>query len=313
MVNFERVSVLGAGVIGSSWAALFLAAGLHVNVFEPAKEGERAVREYIERAWPTLEILGLTQNGDPQRINFHSSAKMAVREVQFVQESIPERLELKHQLFAEIEPHLSTEVIVASSASGLMVSEMQKGWRNPSRFLLGHPFNPPHLIPLVELLVNEQTAEGVLEAAEAFYHQVGKVTIRVKREMPGHVANRLQAALWREAIHLVQSGVASVEDVDKAVWAGPGLRWAAMGPHMLFHLGAGPGGMMEFCNRYRDSFHRWWADLGEVELTPEVAEILTDGIQAEAKGRDVQSVSAQRDALIVRMLHSTLGLRDENE
>jgi len=313
MAKFESVSVLGAGVIGSSWATLFLAAGLQVNVFEPAKEGERAVREYIERAWPIMETLGLTQNGNPQSIHFHSSAKKAVRDVQFVQESIPERLELKHQLFAEIEPYLSTEVIVASSASGLLVSEMQKGWRNPSRFLLGHPFNPPHLIPLVELLANEQTADGVLEAAEVFYHQVGKVTIRVKREMPGHVANRLQAALWREAIYLVQSGVASVEDVDKAVWAGPGLRWAAMGPHMLFHLGAGPGGMMEFCKRYQDSFHRWWADLGEVELTPHLAKMLTDGIEAEAKGRDVQRISAQRDALIVNMLHSTRGLRDEKE
>jgi 3-hydroxybutyryl-CoA dehydrogenase len=313
MANFEEVSVLGAGVIGSSWAALFLAAGLQVNVFDPAKDSEKAVRDYTERAWPTLETLGLTQNGDPQRIKFHSSAKLAVRDVQFVQESIPEQLELKHQLFAEIEPHLSTEAIVASSASGLMVSEMQKGWLDPSRFFLGHPFNPPHLIPLVELLANEQTAAGVLEAAEAFYHQVGKVTIRVKRELPGHVANRLQAALWREAIHLVQSGVASVEDVDKAIWAGPGLRWAAMGPHMLFHLGAGPGGLMEFCNRYRESFHRWWDDLGEVELTPELAEILYDGVQVEAKGRDVQSASAQRDALIVSMLRGTLGLRGESE
>jgi carnitine 3-dehydrogenase len=313
MANVENVAVLGAGVIGSSWAALFLAAGLHVNVYEPAKDSEKTVREYIERVWPTLETLGMTRHGDPQRISFHVSATSAVRDVQFVQESIPERLELKHQLFAEIEPHLSPEAIVASSASGLLVSEMQKGWRNPSRFLLGHPFNPPHLIPLVELLANEQTAEGVLEAAEAFYHGVGKVTIRVRREVPAHVANRLQAALWREAIHLVQSGVASVEDVDKAVWAGPGLRWAAMGPHMLFHLGAGEGGMMEFCNRYRDSFHRWWADLSEVELTPEVAKSLADGVQAEAKGRDVQRVAAERDALIVSMLRGARGLRDEDE
>jgi carnitine 3-dehydrogenase len=313
MANVENVAVLGAGVIGSSWAALFLAAGLHVNVYEPAKNSEKNVHDYIERVWPTLETLGMTRHGDPQRISFHVSATSAVRDVQFVQESIPERLELKHQLFAEIEPHLSPEAIVASSASGLLVSEMQKGWRNPSRFLLGHPFNPPHLIPLVELLANEQTAEGVLEAAEAFYHGVGKVTIRVRREVPAHVANRLQAALWREAIHLVQSGVASVEDVDKAVWAGPGLRWAAMGPHMLFHLGAGEGGMMEFCNRYRDSFHRWWADLSEVELTPEVAKSLADGVQAEAKGRDVQRVAAERDALIVSMLRGARGLRDEDE
>jgi carnitine 3-dehydrogenase len=310
MSEFERVSVIGAGVIGSSWTALFLAAGLQVEVFDPAPDGERAVREYVERAWPTLEALGMTQNGDPGRVRFHRSASGAVENAQFVQESVPERLSLKHEVFAEIEPHLSPEVVVASSASGLMVSEMQQGWRDPSRFLLGHPFNPPHLIPLVELLANERTAAGVLEAAEAFYEQVGKVTIRIKREAPGHVANRLQAALWREAIHLVTSGVASVEDVDKAIWAGPGQRWAAMGPHMLFHLGAGPGGLQEFCTRYGPSFQRWWEDLGEVALTPEVAELLADGVRDEAGGQDVQTLSAHRDALIVNMLRGTLPLRN---
>ena len=226
-----------------------------------------------------------------------------------MQESIPEKLALKHELFALIEPKLPPDAIVASSASGLMVSEMQQGWQDPSRFLLGHPFNPPHLIPLVELLANERTANGVPEAAEYFYKQIGKVTIRVKREVPAHVANRLQAALWREAIHLVQSGVASVEDVDKAVWAGPGLRWAAMGPHMLFHLGAGSGGMQEFCKRYRESFHRWWSDLGEVVLDEELAQQLADGVDAEAGGKSVEAASAERDALIVSMLKASATMR----
>lgn len=309
MTRFEQASVLGAGVIGASWTALFLAAGLRVDVYEPAADGEEAVRAFVDRAWPTLEALGLTAQGDPEQVRFHDTAVSAVQNAQFVQESIPERLDLKHQLFGEIEPHLLPEALVASSASGLMVSEMQRGWRDPSRFLLGHPFNPPHLIPLVELLVNERTAAGVLEAAEAFYKQVGKVTIRVKREVPAHVANRLQAALWREAIHLVQSGVASVADVDTAVWAGPGLRWAAMGPHMLFHLGAGPGGMLEFCRRYGDSFHRWWDDLGEVAVTADVAKLLAEGVADEADGKDVAALAAQRDALIVNMLQATLPLR----
>ena len=309
MQEFERAAVLGAGVIGASWTALFLARGLKVDVYDPAEGAEAQVRDYVARAWPTLEKLGLTGRGDPERLELHPSPGQAVQAAQFVQENVPERLDIKHALFAEIEPHLAPEAIVASSASGLMVQEMQKGWRDPSRFLLGHPFNPPHLIPLVELITNDQTAAGVLEAAEAFYAQVGKVTIRVKREVPGHVANRLQAALWREAIHLVESGVASVEDVDKAVWAGPGLRWAAMGPHMLFHLGAGPGGMGEFCNRYRESFHRWWDDLGAPELTPELATKLAQGVTEEAKGQDVQTSSAERDALILATLQATRGRR----
>lgn len=309
MAEFERAAVLGAGVIGASWTALFLAKGLSVQIYDPAEGAEERVRAYVAQAWPTLEQLGLTERGDPERLTMHRAPAAAVREAHFVQENVPERLEIKHALFAEIEPHLAPEAIVASSASGLMVREMQQGWRDPSRFLLGHPFNPPHLIPLVELIANDFTGEGVLEAAEAFYARIGKVTIRVKREVPGHVANRLQAALWREAIHLVASGVASVEDVDKAVWSGPGLRWAAMGPHMLFHLGAGSGGLDEFCNRYRDSFHRWWADLGAPELTPELAATLAGGVAEEANGRDLSSAAAERDALILATLQATRDLR----
>ena len=310
MQEIESAAVIGAGVIGASWTALFLAGGLDVAVHDPAPDAETQVRDYLARAWPVLERLGLAEGADPERLSFHDSPASAVRGALFVQESVPERLEIKHALYAEIEPHLAPEAIVASSASGLMVREMQAGWRDPSRFLLGHPFNPPHLIPLVELIANERTAAGLLEAAEAFYARLGKVTIRVKREVPGHVANRLQAALWREAIHLVASGVASVEDVDKAIWAGPGLRWAAMGPHMLFHLGAGPGGMAAFCERYRDSFHRWWDDLGAPELTPELADSLAEGVAAEAGGEDVGSAAARRDALILAMLQATRDLRD---
>ena len=162
---------------------------------------------------------------------------------------------------------------------------------------------------MVELLANEKTDDEVLTIAENFYKQVGKVTIRVNKEVPGHVANRLQAALWREAIHLVDKGVASVEDVDKAVWSGPGLRWAAMGPHMLFHLGAGAGGLEEFCNRYTPSFHRWWEDLGEVELNEQLAEKLSLGITNEADGKPVEDMSQTRDKLISAMLIATKGLR----
>ncbi len=305
----SNTAVLGAGVIGASWTALFLAAGCRVDVYDVADNAEKSVRDYVERAWPTLTELGMTENGNPDNIRFFSDAASAVKEAEFIQENVPERLPIKHALFQEIEPQLAPEAIVASSASGLMVSEMQQGWKDPSRFLLAHPFNPPHLIPLVELLTNDKTADGVMEAAEAFFKQVGKVTIRVNKEVPAHVANRLQAALWREAIHLVEDGVASVEDVDTAVWAGPGLRWAAMGPHRLFHLGAGEGGMEEFCKRYGDSFHRWWDDLGDVKLTPELVTKLMKGVQKESGGKTPLEGSNDRDALIVAMLKGTKGLR----
>lgn len=309
MTKIRQAAVLGAGVIGASWTTLFVAAGVDVKIFDPSPDIEKNVNEYVENAWPTLVKLGLVEDCRKGNIRFFGSAAEAVQNVQFVQENLPEKLELKHRLFREIEPYLEKECVVASSASGLMVSEMQEGWGNPARFLLGHPFNPPHLIPLVELLGNEKTDEEALSIAESFYEQVGKVTIRINREVPGHVANRLQAALWREAIHLVHSGVASVEDVDKAVWAGPGLRWAAMGPHMLFHLGAGPGGMKEFCKRYTDSFNRWWEDLGDLQLSEDVAMKLVAGVANEARGEDVGQLSSERDALITQILSATNKLR----
>ena len=301
MNEIKKVAVLGCGVIGASWAALFLAAGREVFAYDPHPDARGNLTAGVQNCWHALRELGMTEHQTPPPMRFCASAAQAVQDADFVQESVPEELATKHALYAEIEPHLPAHAIVASSASGLMLSEMQRGFHNPARFILGHPFNPPHLIPLVELLANERTAADVLESAEVFYQSAGKVTIRVKREVPAHVANRLQAALWREAVHLVQSGVASVADVDKAVWAGPGLRWAAMGPHTLFHLGAGGGGLAEFCIRYRESFHRWWQDMGEVELTPEVVRLLAEGI-ADYHDEPPAETAKRRDQLIISML-----------
>jgi carnitine 3-dehydrogenase len=309
MTEFKHTAVLGAGVIGASWTALFLASGRSVAVYDVSDAAEKYVRDYVERAWPTLQELGLVKEGNPNSVSFHKSARHAVEGAAFVQESVPEKLAIKHALYGEIEPALSNDVVVATSASGLTLSEMQAGWKDPSRFVLGHPFNPPHLIPLVEVMGNDRTADGTVEAAERFYAAVGKVTIRVNREVPGHVANRLQAAVWREAIHLVKTGVASVEDVDKAMWAGPGLRWAAMGPTMLFHLGAGDGGLAAFCERYTDSFNRWWDDLGVLHLDADLAQQLVSGVTAEANGETQAVLSARRDALIASMQKAMAPLR----
>lgn len=297
-----RVASLGAGVIGQSWTALFLAAGKSVAVFDPDPLTETRVRTAVETAWPVLTQLGLTEHGDPENLDFCGDARAAVDGAGFVQESVPERVGLKHDLYAAIEPALGGETVVASSASGLTLTEMQGGWRDPGRFLLGHPFNPPHLIPLVEVMGNGKTFPGMVDRARAFYRSVGKVTIEVKREVPGHVANRLQAALWREAIHLVNEDVASVEDVDTAVSAGPGLRWAVMGPTLLFHLGAGEGGLAQFCERYADSFNRWFDNLGQPHLDEATAKRLVDGLRTTSDAHSVDGLSRQRDALLTSMI-----------
>lgn len=309
MTDMSHVAVLGAGVIGASWAALFLASGRSVTVFDPSESAAAEVRAYVDRAWPAMEALGLAEQGDRTALRFAGSAAQAVEGAGFVQENVPERLPIKHAVYAEIEPCLAPGAVVASSASGLTLGQMQAGWRDPAPLVLGHPFNPPHLIPLVEVMGNARTGEGIVARAEAFYESCGKVTIRVQREVPGHVANRLQAAVWREAIHLAQTGVASVGDIDKAMWAGPGLRWAAMGPTTLFGLGAGAGGLAAFCDHFSDTFNGWWADLGEPELTPELAEMLIAGLDEATGGRSVEEQSARRDAMIVAMQQALAKLR----
>ncbi|MFG3254912.1 3-hydroxyacyl-CoA dehydrogenase NAD-binding domain-containing protein [Streptomyces sp. NPDC048172] len=309
-----RVASLGGGVIGRSWTALFLAAGRSVAVHDPDPSAEGRVRRAVEDAWPVLAELGLTDHGDPDDLHFHADPRAAVEGAAFVQESVPERLGLKHELYAAVEPALDAGAVVASSASGLTLTELQRGWSDPGRLVLGHPFNPPHLVPLVEVMGNDRTAAGVVDRARAFYASVGKVTIEVRREVPGHVANRLQAALWREAIHLVNEGVASVEDVDTAVSAGPGLRWATMGPTLLFHLGAGEGGLEEFCERYADSFNRWFDDLGSPRLDEATARRLTDGLRPVAGAHSVDELSRRRDALLTELIALThRAVRDGSE
>ncbi len=309
MTEIKTTALLGAGVIGASWTALFLAAGREVTVFDPDPGTERSVRTYIDQAWPALEELGLTARATPDAIRFVTSAIEAVEGAQFIQENVPERLPIKHATYREIEPVLADGAIVSSSTSGLTLEALQEGWATPAPLILGHPFNPPHLIPLVELTANEATGPEVLGRTEAFYEDIGKVTIRINKGMPGHVANRLQAAVWREAVYMAIQGVASVEDIDKAMWAGPGLRWAAMGPTTLFHLGAGEGGLQAFCDHFKDTFNGWWDGLGEPKLDDDVIKLLVDGMAQHSQGQSPAELSAQRDRMLTAIQAATRHLR----
>lgn len=298
----RRVGVVGTGLIGSSWASLFLAHGLDVVATDPAPQAEHKLRDYINRVWPVLERLGLSEGATPDRLSFNADLKTAVRDVDFVQENGPEREDLKARLFAELDDVVPADAILASSSSGLMMSAIQKHCRHPHRCVIGHPFNPPHLIPLVEVVRGAATSLETVERAEVFYARMGKRTIRLNKEIPGHVANRLQAALWREVVHLVDQGVISVRDADDAVSWGPGLRWGVMGPNLLFHLGGGPGGLGHFLAHLADPISRWWEDLGNPVLTPELKRKLIDGVEVETAGRTIKELEAQRDELLVGLL-----------
>ena len=211
----ERVAVIGAGTIGASWATLFLSKGLEVAVWDPMEDAEIKVRAFVDKAWPALERLGLDDRADPAKLRVFDDPADAVADATFVQESGPENLDAKRDLYARLESKLPPATIVASSTSGLMPSELQEGRVGPERYIVGHPFNPPHLIPLVEVVGGPDADPAVLDWAVGFYSALGKKAIRIEKEMPGHVANRMQSALYREAIHLVLEGVASPADVER--------------------------------------------------------------------------------------------------
>ena len=298
----RRVAVIGAGTIGASWTAAFLSRGLEVVAYDPSPGAPDLIKRMIEAAWPVLQRLGATADADPGKWRFETDPVQAVEGAQFVQESAPERYEVKATLLPAISQVLGQEVVIASSSSGLLGSRLREGCRFPGRVLVGHPFNPPHLIPLVEVVSGPGTDPVAVAAAMDFYRAVGKYPIEIRKEVPGHLANRLQAALWREAVHLVEDGVASVADVDAAITEGPGLRWALMGPHATFHLAGGAGGMAHFMDHLMPAVTSWWEDLGEPVVTQDVQTMLVAGVNAEMAGRSVAEMAARRDAFLTALL-----------
>jgi 3-hydroxyacyl-CoA dehydrogenase len=302
----QHIAVIGAGTIGASWAALFLARGRDVAASDPSPQGEAFARRFIDNAWPTLETLGFVAPGaSPSRFRFHTDPTAAADGAAFVQESGPEREAAKVDLFATIDAAAPPDTVVASSSSGLLISRITAKCRRPERCVIGHPFNPPHLIPLVEVVGGDRTSPQAIDAAMAFYRDVGKHPIHIKKEVRGHVANRLQAALWREAIHLVAEGVVSVTDADAAVAYGPGLRWALMGPHLTFHLAGGEGGMAHFMSHIGPAVQSWIDDLGAPRLTPEVQQTIVAGVADEAGGRSIADLQRWRDRKLIDVLRAT--------
>ena len=299
----ERVAVLGAGTIGASWAAHFLAHGMAVNIWDPAPGFEDRCRAFIAAAWPALIRLGAPAEMDERRIAFVDDPAEAVRNCQFVQESGPENTAIKIELYSRLDDALPEDVVMSTSSSGLLISELQAGRKGAERYVVGHPFNPPHLVPLVEVVGGKDTDASAVDWALDFYNGCGKKAIRINREVPGHLANRLQAAMWREAVHLVDSGVASVEDVDIAVSYGPGLRWALMGPNLILHLAGGDGGIEHAIEHFGPALEDWWSDLGrQPNISSEAAEKLIAGVTHEAAGRSVEDLTRERDHLLISLL-----------
>lgn len=300
----RRVAVVGTGVIGASWTAYFLAQGLDVNATDPSPGAEERLRQAVAQHWPTLERFGLAADASVDRLRFHDSLEDAVSVADFVQENGPERMDFKIELFRRMDAAAPPDAILASSSSGLAISGVQSGCAHPQRVVLGHPFNPPHLIPLVEVIGGERTSADTIERTLAFYAAIGKRPIHVKREVKGHIANRLQAALWREAFHLVEQGVASVADIDTAIAHGPGLRWAVMGPFMNLHLSGGAGGIAHVLAHLGGPIEDWWKDLGAPSMTPALQARVSEGVAQELGARRTAELEAARDTLLLNLIRA---------
>jgi 3-hydroxyacyl-CoA dehydrogenase len=299
----SRVAIIGTGVIGASWASLFLARGLQVGATDVAPNAEAALKRFVESAWPALKKLGLSPGAAQSKLIFTADLASAVKDADLVQENGPERIDFKKRLYGQLDELLPADTIIASSSSGLTMSEIQAGCpSHPERCVIGHPFNPPHLVPLVEIVGGAKTSEETIQRVMEFYTAMGKRTVRLRKEVPGHVANRLQAALSREVYHLVADGVVSAADADTALCWGPGLRWGIMGSLLLNHLGGGQGGIEHFFEQFTGPMTAWWKVLGQPVLTPEVQQKLIDSVRAEVGSRSIDELAAERDEMLLGLI-----------
>lgn len=300
-----RLAVIGTGVIGSGWAARALARGLDVSAWDPAPGAESRLRAAIANAWPALRRVGLAKGASPRRLTFTSELRSAVRDADYVQESSPEDERLKRSLLAEIDRAARSSVVIASSSSGLLPSRIQARCEHPERVLIGHPFNPVYLLPLVEVIAGKRTKPAAIKRANAFYRRLGMRPLQVQHEIPGYISDRLQEALWREALHLVADGIATTQEIDDAIVYGPGLRWAFMGTFLAFHLAGGDGGMRHMLEQFGPALKLPWTKLRAPDLTSELARRVVNGTTSQANGRSVKQLERWRDDQLIRIMAVT--------
>lgn len=297
------ITLLGAGTIGASWAALFLSKGANVIVFDPNETALVMAKEQVIAAWHDLLTLNPMIAELPwDRLHLTTNMRKACDGPDWVQENAPDRLVLKQELLVQAETYLPIDTPIASSTTALLATDIQNVMQHPERFLVGHPFNPPHLIPLVEIVCGDKTATALRDRAKAFYESYDKEVIIVKREAVGHIANRLNAAIYREVVHMVQSGIATVEDIDRAVKHGPGLRWAFLGPNMVYHLGGGDGGYSKYLEHLGPSQEARWQDLGTATLDEETKAKLVSQFEKSLNGESISDLRKHRDSALIGLL-----------
>jgi carnitine 3-dehydrogenase len=300
--DVTRIASIGGGPIGAGWSAHFLARGYDVAAYLHDPVEERQFRAFIDTAWISLDELGLAEGASRHRLTVTTDLAAAVREAEFIQESAPENLAVKQALYERLGELVPPGVVIASSTSGLTMTEIQSRCSTPGRTVVGHPFNPPYLLPLVEITGGDRTEADAIAWARDFYATAGKAPLVLKKEIPGFIATRLQEALWREALHMVAAGEATPADIDTALINGPGPRLALMGQCMAFHVACGPGGMATNLDQFGPALKLPWTRLDAPELTKELRDRMVDGCNAMAAGRPFEEMAAARDRGIVAIL-----------
>ena len=297
------VACIGMGVIGCGWTAHFLGQGYAVRVWDPVEGVKERLNSFLDLAWPAMTDLGLSEGADRNNFVVCETVAEAVQGALLVQESAPERLDLKVELLSELDKSCSSEVVIASSTSGYLVSDMIVNCEDaPERVVVGHPFNPVYLLPLVEVVGGPKTSKEILEKAQNIYESTGKIVLKLDKEVDGFISDRLQEAMWREALHMVANGEATVEQLDLAITAGPGLRWALMGPMLTFHLAGGEGGMAHMLDHFGPSLKSPWTRLEAPELTRELRDAVVEGCEDEADGRSVAALVNERDKGLIAII-----------
>lgn len=300
----KTITSIGAGPIGGGWTAHFLAQGYNVNAYLHSENEIKAFKSILQTAWVSLSELGLAEGASIDNLNITTNLEESLKGTDFVQESAPERLEIKQALYQKLGEHVASNVVISSSTSGLTMTEIQKQCSTPERTVIGHPFNPPYLLPLVEIVGGKKTNPEAVNWASEFYKSAGKSPLVMKKEIPGFVATRLQEALWREALHMVSNGEATPADIDNALINGPAARMAVQGQCMAFHVACGEGGMATNLDQFGPALKLPWTRLKAPELTKDLRDKMVDGCAEMAGDQHFEKMAEDRDRKIVAVLNA---------
>ena len=301
--------VLGGGTIGSSWAAYFITRGWHVTIVDPLTDRD-SLWSAIQTMGPQLALLGAPHLPAPARLTHLFAPDASLSNAHFVIECLPEKIDVKRSILAQVEPHLPPTAVISSSTSSLLATDIQRACQHPERLIVGHPFNPPHLLPLVEVVAGRQTSQETVDWTMALWQSVGKAPVLVKKEAVGHIANRLTAALFREAVNIVHEGIGTVANVDDVITNGPGLRWAFMGSFLTYHLAGGAGGIEHFLEHLGPAHEARWETLGDPRLTDEVKQSIKAGVFEMIAEQSIDELAAVRDENLLALLQ--IKDRDKN-